>query len=53
VSEGQAPGFTLKELGGFQVSRAGVSVKVPARKLACLLTYPALTAPAGWRTRPS
>jgi DNA-binding SARP family transcriptional activator/class 3 adenylate cyclase len=49
MTEGQAPSFTLRVLGGFHLSLSGVSIKIPTRKLACLLTYLACAAPAPQR----
>lgn len=45
MTDRQPSRFTLRVLGGFQLSRSGVAVDVPTRKIACLLTYLACTAP--------
>ena len=41
----ETPPFTLRVLGGFQLSRSGAPLDIPNRKLACLLTYLACVAP--------
>ena len=41
----QGPIFHLKVFGGFQLRRANMPVGLPSRKLVCLLTYLAFTAP--------
>ncbi len=45
MSDRETPSFTLRVLGRFQLSRSGVPLEIPTRKLACLLTYLACTAP--------